>query len=301
VIAWLAACADPRPAGGPEGAVRLHRDGDALQVEGGPSVPWAGLAASPTEADDPDLVQALSALAGRALWVDLPGDTPFWMVRKVVGSARAARAGEVFLAVGAAGFPVGDAPQYGLGDCGPDPVVATGVASLVTLSIQAERDRVWLRGGASFLPVIEGKGPVGGLEGCAAIACAAFSDAAERAACEAHAEAPGRVELAGPAGCLIDPGRPSADLAGWRTDVAAGARALALDRQPLLVVMPEARVRLDAIVAVGQGLVDAGVARPALGLAALVEGNDGPPTCEGGVGDAAGLRAAAARWAGAPR
>jgi hypothetical protein len=44
-----------------------------------------------------------------------------------------------------------------------------------------------------------------------------------------------------------------------------------------------------------------GGARPAVGVVALIEGNDGPPACDAPVRDATGLALAGAAWLGSAR
>lgn len=294
---WLG-CGNARPSGVPTDAVRVQLGSGELQV-GDQVVPRADLLAEPTDAEVPALAAALVGTTGRPMWVDLPEDSPFWLVRKVVESAWAAGAAEVFLGTGDLAVPIAPTPRLGIGTCAGESAMAVGVAPLVTLAIEADARESWVRGSATFLPVLADVGPTVGVEGCVARGpCAPLFSAERASACDAaDPTAPGRVDLGGAAGCLAARATGPAD-AAWRPEIAAAARRLALTEGSLVAVSPEARIRLRGVLAVLAGLRDAGIPRPALSTAALVEGNDGPPDCSASVRDARDLELGAARWLG---
>ena len=93
--------------------------------------------------------------------------------------------------------------------------------------------------------------------------------------------------------------RAPADVARWRAELPGVIGQLGLAEQPLVMVMPEARVRLDALTAVLHGFADAGAPVPAVGATLLIQGNDGPPVCNATVRSAADLADAGAAWLGA--
>jgi hypothetical protein len=109
------------------------------------------------------------------------------------------------------------------------------------------------------------------------------------------------VKLGGEHGCLLPIARRPDDVGIWRAALPSVVERLGLSERTLLLVMPEARVRLDALLAVLGGFRDAGAKVPPFGLSLLVEGNDGPPVCDAAVRDAKALDAAGARWLGGVR
>src|SRR5688572_28234754 len=94
--------APPLPPGLPADIAVVRVEDGNLTVGGTLVGPWTDLDRAPTEDDDPTLALALATLAHRPVLVDLPGDTPFWKVRKVLGSARAGETGSVYLSAGGA-------------------------------------------------------------------------------------------------------------------------------------------------------------------------------------------------------
>lgn len=285
----------------------LRVEGDALALDGAPALAWAELEADPTDEVQPAVVTALEGASDRPLWFELPADTPFWKLRKLVGSAKEAGHPVAGLAVhdrrdqAVTWLPPA---RYGLAGTCSEPVVVKGVEPLVTLSIQSGADGAWVVATATFLPVTD-KGPVDGYDDpCLAVpACdALYPEGPLREACllgEAHG-GERRVELGGEHGCLLPIAREPEQVEVWRTDLGEVVRRLGLADRKLLVVMPEARIRVDALVAVIGGLAGAG-ARAPVGSTMLVEGNDGPPVCTATVRDRATFEAAGARWLGGRR
>ena len=94
-----------------------------LTLDGTVVASWADLDRSPTEDDDPTVSLALVTLAHRSLLLQLPADTYFWKVRKLLGSAKAAETGSIWLAADGANeaFPLAAPPRYGLGGACKDP------------------------------------------------------------------------------------------------------------------------------------------------------------------------------------
>jgi hypothetical protein len=304
-LSLLACVSSPPPTGGP--AILTTSDG-ALVLDGAEVLRLDALAADPTTELDDDLVAALRPAAGREIAVVLAPETPVWIARKVVGSAR--EAGVVPSAIGAIGaterFPLADAPRYGLETACEAPRAVRSTEPLVTLSIQNGADGAWVLATAQFLPTF-GPSPGDAVDGlpptCVAVpGCDVLyaTDATLRAACE-EGGGDHRVALGGAHGCLLPIARKPDDVSLWRAELPAVVASLDLGSRPLLLVMPEARVRLDAVLAVLGGFRDAGVNVPPLGLSLLVEGNDGPPPCDAQVRDAAALTAAGARWLGGMR
>jgi hypothetical protein len=307
VLPFLLACATaptsaPLPPGVPADAVVLRVVDGSLTV--GPTAvgPWSDLDRSPTDDDDPVLARALAAVTGKPLLVELPPDTMFWKVRKVLGSAKVAETGPVWLSAGKEAFPLAASPRYGLGGTCAEPVPVSGARPLVTLSLQTGADGAWVLASARFLPQTP-KGPVQGLPdeclhvpGCDAV----YPEGPLREACALGAGgAPERVGLGGELGCVLPIAKAPEQVATWRKDLPAVIGQLGLGGQELLVVMPEARTRYDAVLAVLGGFTDAGHPAPAVGFTLLVEGNDGPPVCNAPVRTAAALEEAGARWVGA--
>jgi hypothetical protein len=315
MLALLAACgtsppasppADALPPGVPTGAVAVRLAGADLTADGKPVEPWQQLDRAPTDEDEPALATALAAAKEAPILVDLPGDTPFWKVRKILGSIRTAGAGPAFLAVAGSGeaFPLAQAPRFGLGGVCDAPLPVSGAEPLVTVSLQTGTDGAWVVATGRFLPVL----PSGPTEGyptsCLAVpACdALFPDGPLRTACASPtARAPERVALAGETGCLLPIAKTPDQVARWRAELPGVLGRLGLGKRPLLLVMPEARTRLDALLAVLGGFRDAGLPVPSVGATLLVEGNDGPPVCNAEVRDEAALGAAGARWLGSLR
>ncbi len=305
VIALLACTGAPPP--NEDAGVLTTRDGELL-LDGAPILNLGVLAGQPTTELDDGLVAALRPAAGREISVVLPPELPIWTVRKVVGSAR--EAGVVPEEIGAIGSPerflLADPPRYGLETACEAPRPVKRAEPLVTLSIQSGQDGAWVLATAQFLPSFGGAASdaVDGLpETCIAVPpCDEIyaGDAALREAC-AQGGGEHRVKLGGEHGCLLPIARRAEDVAQWRAELPPVIGRLGLSDRPLLLVIPEARVRLDAVLAVLAGFRDAGANVPPLGLSLLVEGNDGPPFCDAEVRDAAALAAAVARWLGTRR
>ncbi len=313
MILWMLGCGAgpaapeaPPPAPLPAGTARVHVQGEELRVDEVVVGPWAAHERAPTDEDHGPLIDGLASAAGRPLRVELPGDTPFWKLRQVLGSAKAAGTGPASLAAAGESEVVEllEPARYGLGGVCEAPIPVSGVEPLVTLSLQSGVDGAWVVATATFLPITD-RGPVDGypasclqVPGCEVL----YPEGPLRAACAAG-EAEGadrRVELGGEHGCLLPIARTPDQVSVWRQDVPAVAERLGLPDRPLLVVMPEARNRVDALVAMLAGLKQAHVRAP-VGATMLVEGNDGPPVCTATVRDRASFEAAGARWLGSLR
>jgi hypothetical protein len=309
MVVLLAACHASRPAGVPADAVHVTHDRTVLKVEGpagaSAEAEWTQFAADPTDPVDPGLAGAFGRVRGTAgVWLDVPADTEFWAVRRMLGSASEVDAGPVWLGVGPDAVRLADTAKFTLASCPADgsTVVPIGAEPLVTLSLQAGREGAWVVASARFVPVTD-RGPTDGLSpAClSGPACdAIYPEGPLRAACT-EGGGTDRVALGGATGCFLPIARSPEEVAQWRTQLPAAINALGLADHRLQVVMPEARTRSDAILAVLGGFVDAGAPVPALGTTALVEGNDGPPVCNAPVGDAAALAIAGARWLGSLR
>lgn len=296
----------PLPPGVLDTAARLQVVGDGLVLDGAPVLKLSDLDAAPTDEDDPRLVEAVSALGMRPLWIELPGDTPFWKARRVIGSARAANLPATWVSATGTNeaFPLVAPPRHRLGGpCGGEPAHVSGAVPLVTMSLQTGADGQWMVATARFLPKTP-SGPVDGLSPeCMLVpACDAIwqAGALQTACFQGFGGAPAeqRVALGGEHGCMLPIARVPDDVARWRQLLPALLGQLGLGDDDLLVVMPEARSRYDAVLAVLGGFVDAGLRAPHVGTTLLVEGNDGPPVCNAPVRDAYTLDMAGARWLG---
>jgi hypothetical protein len=241
----------------------------------------------------------LASSAGHPLQVDVPTDLPFWKLRRVLGSAREAGLGPASFRVGGGdAVPVVAPERYGLGFRCPSPLAVRGAEPLVTLSVQSGADGAWVVATATFLPVGP-DGPVDGLPPqCLTVpACdAVYPDDERRAAC-ARGDGARRVDLGGEWGCLLPIAKAPEQVSEWRRLLPGLVERLGLRDRRLRVVMPEARIRADAVAALLQGLSDGGLPT-ALGAGSLVEGNDGPPVCTAVVRDARTLGLAEAAWLG---
>lgn len=309
----LACSSPPLPPGVPADAVRLTHDATTIRVDpregwfgaGSAELPIDGFAADPTEPVDPQLVGAIGQASGgrpRPVFLDLPPETPFWMVRRMVGSAREAGAPATWIGVGGAAVELPEPPRFALAACAGAPVTVTGAEPLLTFSLQTGPEGAWLVASARFVPV-SGAGPVDGLDRtCLTVPPCdeLFPDGPLRAAC-AEAGGPSRVELGGPSGCILPIARGPAEGDQWRAELAPILTDLGVADHPLRVVMPEAMSRIDTVLGVVGAFVDAGMPAPGVGTAALVEGNDGPPVCNAPVRDRAALAEAGARWLGTLR
>ncbi|HHO54531.1 MAG TPA: hypothetical protein ENK18_27580 [Deltaproteobacteria bacterium] len=294
----------------PGGALHVTVDDNALKIGTEAVGPWRDLQLDPTGEAHPRMSQALAPHAGQPIWLDLPADTPFYVVRKLLNSARHADSGPPILSIQGASrtFTLSDPPSYGLGGaCTEGALPVLGTEPLITLSVQTGRGGTWVVGSARFLPVVERRGqrrPVDGLpDRClAAPDCGHLfaGDPVLEAACREGSEAgaPGRVLLGGGNGCLLPIASGPGELEAWRRELPGRIELLGLGEQELLMVMPEAGVRLDALIAVIEGF-QPGV--PAVGSALLIQGNDGPPICNAPVRSRADLVAAGARWLGGLR
>lgn len=287
----------------PAGTVLVTLDDAGVHVAGGRTIDTRTFQSDPTLDAEPALVAALTASAGSPVRVDLPADTPFWKLRRVVGSARDAGLGPISFRSGDApeAFPIRGSEKYDLGFRCAAPVPVTQAEPLVTLSVQSGPDGAWVVGTATFLPV----GPDGPVDGfgpeCLSVpACdVLYPDGPLRAAC-VRADGPRRVDLGGEWGCLLPIAKAPDQVAEWRRLLPGLVERLGLSDHRLRVVMPEARIRVDALAAVLGGLTDAGLPT-AVGTESLVEGNDGPPVCMATVRDRDALAAAEAAWLGSVR
>jgi hypothetical protein len=186
--------------------------------------------------------------------------------------------------------------------CREGPVAWTGVLPRVTVAVQRSAvDGTWAVASARFLPVVEGV-PTDGLswECLQPRTCEQLypSDAQLASDCVAGTKgAPSRVSLGGEVGCLVPLSKTPGQLDLWEAALPPVVKQLGLDRGYPVLVVPEARVRLDAVTTVLRSFEAAGAPVPTLGEP-LVEGNDGAPLCQAEVRDARGLQRAAAAYAG---
>lgn len=302
MIAWtLLACGGPA-IDVPPGTVLVRVDEEGAHV-GAAVVDQRTLQSDPTRDDEPALVELLAPSAGSPLLVDAPADLPFWKLRRVLGSGREAGLSDAAFRVAGTSDPVEvlRPDRYALGFRCAAPVSVSAIEPLVTLSVQSGPDGAWVVATATFLPV----GPDGPVDGyppeCLAVPpCQTlFSEPGDVAACEVGG-GQRRVDLGGEWGCLLPIAKAPEQVSEWRRLLPGLVDRLGLAGPRLRVVMPEARVRVDAVAAVLLGLRDGG-ARSALGVESLVEGNDGPPVCMATVRDRAALSAAGAAWIGGVR
>lgn len=287
----------------PEGAATVTVAGEGVRVDGTEVVTFEVLEVDPVDAVDPSLREALE---GRpAAWLSLPAELPWYRARKLVGSASAAGVAQRWLSIeGGPAAPVmeGEPPRSRLQvGCASGPVPWTGVAPRVTVALQRSTDGTWALATARFVPVVDGV-PTEGLPATclAPMACSALYQGDDAEACEAgRAEgARSRVTLGDEVGCLLPLIRKGGDLAMWEESLPRVLRRLGLDEGPTVVVSPEARIRMDVVLATLDAFAAVDAPGPTLGRP-LVEGNDGAPLCQAEVRDAASLRRAAARYAGA--
>ena len=282
---------------------QIHLDDQVLQH-------WSTLADSPTEPVEYGLASKLAAASSKPLWLSLPPETAFWGVRRVIGSAKEAGVGPIFLSAsgGKDALPVLSPPRYEIAMGCDAPVPVRGADLLVTLSLQGGPEESWVIGSARFVPITE-KGPTDGLpDECLLVPpCEElFPEGPERAACADQAQRaksgepsfPSRVTFGGERGCLLPIAKSPPEAEKWRSELGRLVPVLGLSERKLLVIMPEAKVRLDALLPLMGAFAASGVT-PALGTATLVEGNDGPPVCNASIQSADALAEAAARWLGA--
>ncbi|MBX2798729.1 MAG: hypothetical protein KTR31_13695 [Myxococcales bacterium] len=296
--------------GVPEGAVHVSVRGPSLSVGRSAVGPWAEIGEQPTAGTYEPLTQALEPHRGKATWLEVPGATEFFVLRKLIGSAQHVEAASVTLSRQGAehAWTLAAPPSYGLkGTCPDGPLTVHGAMPLVSLSLQTGEDGTWLLGTARFLPVVDHQGErtaVDGLpEACLKpVDCGALHAAGsmQHGVCEAaragEVHAPERVRLGNETGCLAPIVRSDEQLPAWREGWQSTVRQLGLDSQELLLVMPEARVKLEVLLA-----VLAGFARqepPAVATMLLLQGNDGPPVCNASVRDRSSLDYAMAAWLG---
>jgi hypothetical protein len=300
-LSLLLACS--RSPAVPEGTRLVTVDDAGVHLVGGGEITTRVLESDPTQDVEQALVDVLAPAAGQPLWIEVPPDLPFWKLRRVLGSAaEAGVASSSFRIAGATEAVAVTRPdRYGLGFRCREVVPVSGVEPLVTLSIQSGLDGAWVVATATFLPV----GPDGPVDGypaeCLAVpACGTvFPDPQLEAAC-AKGDGRRRVDLGGEWGCLLPIAKAPEQVSEWRRLLPGLVERLGLADRRLRVVMPEARVRADAVAAVLQGLADGGLPT-SLGTESLVEGNDGPPVCMAVARDRAGVATAGAAWLGSLR
>jgi len=308
-LSLLLACGTKPPAGVPSGALPIVVSRDALRVDGEALGAAHQLIDEPALDLHPPLVDRLRTLAAAGpVWVQVSADTPWFALRKVVNSAARAEAGPVHVSVAGEdrAYPLVPPPTYGLsGSCPTGPLEVHGAQPLVTLSLQQGLEESWVVADVQLLPVVAQGGtprPVDGLPRRCLQApdCAALYplNSPERAACGAPAGARSRLSMGGTTGCLLPLARRGEGAARWRAELPALIATLGWSELPLLMVIPEALMPADRLTAVLGGFVDAGRDVPAVGTALLIEGNDGAPTCDAQVRDAAALSVATARWVG---
>ncbi len=307
----LTGCGEPAVEGVPDGSVEIAVDAGEWRVAEGSAAPLVGLVSDPLSPSDPSVMAALAPHRGRPGHLRMAPEVPFVALRKLVNSARSAGLEPLVISTGTRAYPWTAPPRYGLGGTCPDGALRVrGASPLITLSVQTGSDGTWLLGTTRFLPVVEHRGDVGPVDGfppeCLKVpACAELfpSDAPSRGACEEGAarptKGPARVALGGPTGCLAPIAKSPEDFRAWPDAVRNVVGSLGLGAHPLRMVMPEARVRTDALLAIFEAFDRAGLPPPAVGTTLLVQGNDGPPLCTAPVKGADALSQAGARWLGA--
>lgn len=259
-----------------------------VTVEGEKIGEFSLLETDPTGEDVPEMNQALASLSGRPAWIALPETAGFFVVRKLVNTARQAGLEPVVLSStgGARAYPITKAKRYGLGmPCPEGPLTVQGTQPLVTVWIQTGRDGTWLLGEARHLPVVaQGEGvpmPTDFLDAACIRPpdCAALYSGARQTLCRTD-PGPQEVRLGGDhSACLVPLAREGSNTAGWPQVLAPHLTRLGIKDQPLVKVVPETQSPVAALLATLEGFRLAGVPTPSVATTLLIEGNDGPLDC----------------------
>lgn len=283
----LVACFSRSPAEGvPDQAVKIAVTSSSVRVDGTTVGEFSLLEANPTGDDVSEVVEALAPFDGRPAWIEVPGATGFFVVRKLINTARRAGLDPIVVSEvgGRRAYPMRKSPTYDLGGSCPDgPVPVIGTRPLLTVWIQTGRGGTWILGEARHLPVVgTTQRPTDFFEpSClAAPDCGTvYPSPARQALCEGDG-GPQQVRLGGDAAaCWVPIAATSDDVAPWPDAVARHVTRLGLDDQPLIKVVPEAQSPVAALLATLEGFRKAAAPLPAVGTRLLVEGNDGPLAC----------------------
>ncbi|MEN0065449.1 MAG: hypothetical protein AAGA48_25105 [Myxococcota bacterium] len=287
LLTALACFSRPVP-GVPDQAVKIAVTPTRVSVDGTAVGEFSVLEANPVDEDVPDVRLALDSFEGRPAWIELPGDSGFFIARKLINAARRAGLDPVVLSVtgGKRAYPVQRAPSYALGGpCPEGPQAIAGTQPLVTVWIQSGRAGSWLLGEVRHLPLV-GEGTNAVATDFLEDAClqkpdcdALYSGERRRKFCTSD-PGPQEVRLGGDvSACLVPIARQPADAAEWPEGLARHIERLGLAKQPLTKVVPEAQTPVAAVVATLEGFRTAKAPIPAVPTRLLFEGNDGPLAC----------------------
>ncbi len=230
------------------------------------------------------------------VWIDAPGPTPWMTVRRMVISSADAGHPDRWLSSGGDAYPMqGRSPSRYRPTCGKTPPIVQGVARRMSLNLHAGTDGVWAQADVRFHPRVGGVAHIGVPDQCWASDCSVLGP--HQSQCEAAADAPNRVAIGGPTGCLLPIRKQVGDEAKWSSELATALRDLGWTDRDEVSLQIEANVPWSAAVAILGGFEEAGLPQPYIGLP-LVEGHEGPPPCNATVTTADALQLAGAAWFG---
>ncbi len=289
-----------RPAGVPDDAFGMRRLAEGVQL--GRST--IDTSASITGLLD-DVEQAVRGSGSTRVWIDAAGTASWAEVRQLAASSAEGGATELWWVLDGTAVGPSDLTRRGTGSlrstCGEAPDPITGLSRRYTLTLESSADETWARARVHFRPMVgDALVPTEGLSpACwAPTTCAALLDTAELVPlCEAARSQRGKVSrhasLGAADGCLAPLWRGVAP--AWPT--VANLQALGVPPSDVTLV-PEARVPWAVVHRTLADFERLGESLPQIPWA-LIEGNDGPPTCDADVRSIEDLALAEALWLGA--
>lgn len=291
--------APERPDTVPGDAVEIRLTARDLQVDGQRVDSRENLEADLVDGLHDPLLAALDG--GENAWIQAPGDTPWMVVRKLIVTAneagRTARwvSGDRAVAHGPSSKPAARFRPT----CPDEGFTVEGISRRVSIELFTGSDGSWVEASVHFAPTVQGSAALSLPESCWRGASCALAGAQEPS-CEAARsgpEAPGRVPIAGPIGCMLPIRKKAGDEAEWPKILAENLGELAITDADEATLVIEANTPWSVVIAVMDGFAQADLPAPALGMP-LVEGHGRPPLCTATVRDAATLRTAGAKWLG---
>jgi len=292
-----------RPAVVPDDAIHIALTPDGLTLDGEP-VPGFD-SAELTSGLHPPLLAVLKPQ--HPVWITAPERTEWLYVRKLFVTSREAGSTDIWLglldASEAFQQPGASRARFG-GRCPDGPRPITGVVTSLSLNLHHSPDASWTLGRARFHPLVgHGENAQPHLDlppSCWDRPSCEILPAALRPSCEAATQQTplaSWVPIGGSQGCLSPLLKQLDGAASWREALRASLAELAPAPDTETLLMIEAQVPWTAVVALLGAFDDQGLSSPTLGLP-LLEGHEGPPTCDAPIRSGEDLDRAAAIWLG---
>jgi hypothetical protein len=295
---WLLAGCDPNQPVGWDAIVEIK--GDDVRFAGSRVGSWADRNGGLGPALSTAVREYAAYKPSPSVLLEVPAGATFGDMRPIIDAVEQAGAGSVgirettTLVAGTLTVPRGSAPPSG-------PVTGAEVYGFLYVH---SHEGFWLEGRATFAPKLgEGSSfphdlPPPALVDCGKVFGKGMPLEAVCQEGQLDPSAPNEVVLGGALGCLVSLAQ-APDSPAWRTELSSDVRSLDPRHEVIWSIVPDEDVPAPLIVPILEGLHSAGARPPVLAIVNHPTTALPPLDCGGGIRDARGLDAAAARFVGA--